>query len=182
MIRLTLILLFGISVAAAIQVKTSFADSVNVEPISNNIITTGPCAYKLSISTSASAEIIWNLWADVENWKEFDTLLEYSFLKDQTSFELGAVGYVKARGAPKTKFEIIEFDAGKSFTESLKLPAWHTLELKRLVHVSEGKTVFTHEIVFKGPFKGVLYYFLADNFKRELPLVMTRLKLVAESK
>lgn len=139
------------------------------------------CSFKYSVKTTATRDVIWGLWADVKNWKSYDTLLEYSFLKEPMIFEKGAIGYVKASGAPKTKFEIIEHKEGTYFTESLKLPLYHSLELKRYFEVSnDGTTIFTHEVGFKGPLKNVLFYFLAKSFKKELPLVMNRLKEVAE--
>jgi len=144
---------------------------------------TGDCSYSLTLTTTASTDTIWALWEDVENWKDYDTILKYSYLLDDAKFEVGAVGYVKAKGAPKTKFELIAVQTNKSFTESLKLPFWNTLLLKRLVDKdNNGQAFFTHEVEFKGPLKGLMYFFLAKTFKEELPLVMGRLKALAEKK
>ena len=139
------------------------------------------CSLKLSVKTKASQEMIWQLWADVENWKRFDTLLEYSYLEEGASFEKGATGYVKAYGAPRTRFELTFVDQGVSFVETLKLPLYHSLDLRRYFASGEkGETVFVHQVDFKGPLKGVLYYFLKDTFAEELPLVMGRLRDLAE--
>jgi len=151
------------------------------QPVTNKIIDLDGCSYKLSIPTSASKKTIWRLWADVENWKDYDTILEYSYLEDDAKFEVGATGYVNARGAPKTKFELIEVNSGKSFVESLKLPLYNQLELKRYFEKNAaGQTIFTHEVEFKGPLKSLMYLLLANTFKKELPLVMGRLKALAE--
>ena len=96
---------------------------------------------------------------------------------------MGAKGFVKADGAPKTKFELIAVDNGNSFVESLKLPLWSTLELKRYVSKNEdNETIFTHEVEFKGFMKRAYYLFLAKTFKKELHLVMGRMKALAESR
>jgi len=138
-------------------------------------------ALKLSVPTSASKSTIWRLWSDVEHWKKFDTELRYSYLKDGTKFSKGATGYLKAKGAPKTCFELTEFQESESFTESLKIPLFQVIELKRYFEVdSDGGTTFTHEVVFKGGLKFIMYPLLAGKFKRELVNVMNNLKDVAE--
>ena len=147
------------------------------------IVQIDPCTYRLTLITKAKPETIWKLWEDVDNWKDYDTILQYSYLKDEAEFAVGAIGYVKAEGAPKTKFEIIQVDSGNSFIESLKLPLWSTLELKRYVSKnSDGDTVFTHEVEFKGWMKRAYYLLLAKTFKKELHLVMGRMRDLAETR
>ena len=149
----------------------------------NTIISTGPCSYSLTIEAKASHDIIWQLWENVEDWKSYDIIVTYSYLQDPGIFETGAVGFVKTKSAPKTRFELLDVDKGNSFTESLKLPLWNSLELKRkVVAIDEQTSAFTHEVEFKGPLKSVMYLFLAKTFKKELPLVMGRMKTLAESK
>jgi len=148
----------------------------------SSIVSTGKCSYSLTLTTTASRDTIWELWHDVENWKSYDTVLQYSYLVDDADFEVGAIGYVKARGAPKTKFELVEVDFGHSFIESLKLPLWSRLELKRrVVKIDDATVAFTHEVDFKGRFKGVMYFLLAKRFKKDLKMVMTNMKELAES-
>ena len=138
-------------------------------------------AFKYSLETSASKATIWRLWEDVENWKKYDTILQYSYLQDNAEFEAGAIGYVKAKGAPKTRFELIEVNKPTSFVESLKLPLFNSLLLKRYFEVNDsGKTTFTHEIEFKGPLRWLTHALIGSTFKKETPLVMGRLKDIAE--
>jgi len=146
-----------------------------------SIISTGPCSYSLTFEAKANKKIIWSLWENVEDWKSYDIIVKYSYLNAPGVFETGATGYVKTKSAPKTRFELIEVDKGSSFTESLKLPLWNSLELKRrVVAIDEQSSAFTHEVEFKGPLKRVMYLLLANTFKKELPLVMGRLKALAE--
>jgi len=140
------------------------------------------CSLKLSVTTTAQKSTIWRLWSDVENWKKFDTILEYSYLVDNAKFEQGAVGYLNARGAPKTKFVLVKMDPSVSFTESLKLPLFQTVELQRYFEANEsGDTTFTHEVNFKGGLRFLMYALLARKFRSELVKVMGNLKDVAES-
>ncbi len=144
--------------------------------------------YRLSLSlpTSASPETIWALWKDVENWKQFDTLLEYSYLEKGHVFEDGANGFIKARGAARTRFTLRDVAEGESFTETLFVPLYQQIELKRYVQTipasdtKEEHTLFTHEVVFKGRLRFLIYAIAASSFKKELPLVMQRLRELAE--
>lgn len=134
------------------------------------------------VETTASQETIWRLWSDVENWNTFDTLLEYSYLKEGQEFETGGTGYLKAATGPKTKFILTDVNAPHAFSEKLKLPLWQVIELKRSFEPAqeEGKTAFVHEVHFKGGLKPIYYAALASTFKKELVLVMGRLKALAE--
>ena len=179
-----LVLVFGALVVNA-QVDNDLDENeTSQETIAQEkIVQIDACAYSLTLTTKASQKTIWKLWEDVENWKDYDTILEYSYLDDDAEFVVGAKGFVKADGAPKTKFEIIAVDQGNSFIESLKLPLWSTLELKRYVSKNDdGETVFTHEVEFKGFMRRAYYLLLAKTFKKELHLVMGRMKALAESR
>ncbi len=137
---------------------------------------------KYSAKTSASKATIWSLWADVENWKEFDVRLQYSYLVDDICLKKGAVGYLKAKNAPKTKFKITQFKKLVSFTESLKIPLYQTIELQRYFEESDdGSTIFTHQVTFKGGLRPIMYGLLHRPFKKDLKLVVERLKDLAET-
>lgn len=150
--------------------------------IIDRIINLPGCAFKYSVATSAPRHTIWQLWSDVENWKMFDTRLEYSFLYNGTEFEMGAIGYIKSKGAPKTRFELTEVIPGERFTETLILPLYQSLELKRYFETTDsGGTIFTHEVRFKGSLRWFYYLVLNKAFKKDLPLVMNAMKALAET-
>ena len=168
---ITIILVFLLSINL-----TAIADDKAVMVLSNY-------AMKYSIETSASKETIWHLWSDVENWEEFDEHLEYSKLIDDVSFSVGDKGIIKSKGAPRTVFELTNVDRGKSFTEVLKLPLWQTVHLKRYFEVSpSGKTIFTQEVIFKGGLRSIYHALFGGAFKKDLPLVMMKMKYLAEQK
>jgi len=171
---------------AALMAKAQVDHSPTANPEKETleeIVQIDACTYSLTLSTRARKKTIWKLWEDVENWKDYDTIIEYSYLQDDADFEAGAKGFVKTDGAPRTRFEITAVDHGNSFVESLKLPLWSTLELKRYVSKNnDDETVFTHEVEFKGLMKHAYYLLLAKTFKKELPLVMGRMKALAEQR
>lgn len=152
------------------------------EPPADGVEVLSGYRLKYSVETTAKQSTIWRLWSDVENWKRFDTLLEYSRLDEGHYFEPGATGVIKADGANKTGFKLTQVTPGVSFTETLFVPLYQRIELKRYFEKSEsGQTIFTHEVVFKGRLRFLIYAAAASQFKKELPLVMGRLKAVAES-
>ncbi len=156
-------------------------DTFGSDVVNNDVQVLKGYRLKHSVETTAKPSTIWRLWSDVENWKKFDTLLEYSYLDDGQKFELGATGVIKADGASKTRFTLSEVTQGVSFTETLFVPLYQRIELKRYFEKLEtGQTVFTHEVVFKGRLRFLIYAVAASTFKKELPLVMGRLKSVAE--
>lgn len=173
-IIVTLALVFAIAVLSMLLQAQERTDTDDVIVLPNYSL-------KYSVETTAKKSTIWRLWSDVENWKKFDTILEYSYLVDDAEFEVGSIGYLKAEGAPKTKFELIQVNEPDSFVESLKIPLWQTIELQRYFEVNEnGTTTFTHEVNFKGGLRLVMYGLLAGTFKKELKHVMSQLKEVAE--
>jgi len=155
---------------------------ISADDLDSQIVSTGKCSYSLTLTANASKEVIWHLWEDVENWKTYDTVIQYSYLEDEAEFAIGATGFVKTKGAPRTKFELTEMDKGNSFVEKLKLPLWSSLDLKRRVVIVDSNTVaFTHEVEFKGQFKGLMYSLLAKRFKKDLKKVMINMKTLAEA-
>ena len=174
---------FALTIVVVMIVVTTVGanEEVSEAELDSQIISTGDCSYSLTLTAKASKGVIWKLWEDVENWKSYDTVIQYSYLEDDAEFVVGATGYVKTKGAPRTKFELTEVDAGNSFVEKLKLPFWSSLDLKRRVVVVDADTVaFTHEVEFKGRFKGLMYSLLAKRFKKDLKKVMINMKKLAE--
>jgi len=172
-----------LKIAASILIVASLsACSSTTQSNVDNVIELPNYSLKYSVETSAKKNTIWRLWSDVENWKRFDTLLGYSYLADNAKFKTGAIGYLNAKGAPKTKFILTEVNDGISFTESLKILLYQTIDLQRYFEVNnKGKTTFTHEVNFKGSLKSILYFLLSGTFKNELINVMENLKKVAEN-
>lgn len=147
----------------------------------DNIILLPDYSFKYSAETSASTQDIWKLWSDVQNWKQFDERIEYSSLDDGQIFTSGARGYLKGKNAPRTAFELVDVKSGISFTQRLKLPFYQFIELRRYFEKdTNGKTVFTHEVNFKGRLRALTYAMLSSPFKKDLKLVVNQIRLIAE--
>jgi len=155
---------------------------LQAQTLTDEIIELPGFAFKYSTQTSASKAAIWRLWTDVENWKQFDVALEYSYLQDNAVFAEGVQGYLKADGAPRVGFEIEQLKQGESFAVNLEIPLYQAIKQQRYFEPSEiGSTVFTHEVRFSGGLSPLVYLFLQSLYKRETQSVVQRLKSLAEA-
>lgn len=96
-----------------------------------------------SLRTSASPERIWQIWADVPNWYTWDSGLKSARLDGD--FVLNATGRLTPDRGRSSKFKIVAFEAGRSYTFRTRLPLGG-LYVKRTLSAEADGTVFTHEV------------------------------------
>jgi hypothetical protein len=130
-----------------------------------------------TLKTSASPEQIWAIWTDVPHWSEWDTELSRSSLDG--AFSLGAIGKLKPKSGPVSPFKISQFNVGRSYTLTMKLPL-SQLSIHRYLHVQSGETYFTHEVSFQGFLAFLFGFLLGRRFRIVLPSVMENIKQIAE--
>ena len=131
-----------------------------------------------SLETTASPEAIWQIWTDVPNWKDWDTGLKDASITG--AFELEAKGQIISLEGRKSRFEVVEFIEGQSYTYKTKLPLG-SLYVKRYLTEEKGKTVFTHEVWFKGLTGAIFAKAFGEKFRNMLPDVLGRIKTIAEA-
>ncbi len=130
-----------------------------------------------TIKTSASPEKIWSIWTNVENWSRWDTELLDSCLEDP--FELGAVGQLTPKSGRVSTFRISQFNLGKSYTFTIRLPLC-SLNVHRYLSSQSDGTCFTHEVSFQGFLAFVFGLLFGRRFQAALPHVMENVKKIAE--
>ena len=77
-------------------------------------------AIEISRQTTATKKQVWNLWADVANWKSWDSIVKSSELYGD--FREGTKGVVKLAIGPKSNFIITGCKPLESFTNRSFLP------------------------------------------------------------
>ena len=77
-------------------------------------------AIEISRQTTATKKQVWNLWADVANWKSWDSTVKISELYGD--FREGTKGVVKLAIGPKSNFIITGCKPLESFTNRSFLP------------------------------------------------------------
>ncbi len=135
--------------------------------------------FRNSMSTTAAPDVIWQIWTDVPNWKNWDSGLKNAVLDG--TLKKGAKGKIISLEGRKSKFKIVEFIPGKSYTFKTKLPLG-SLYVKRYLSTSDGKTTFTHEVWFKGLTAGIFAKAFGKDFRQMLPDVMENIQQIAEEK
>ena len=80
----------------------------------------GRWSTEISRQTTATKEQIWDLWADVANWKSWDSTVKSSELYGD--FNVGTKGMVKLAIGPKSKFVITDCNPFETFTNRSFLP------------------------------------------------------------
>ncbi|MEM9328366.1 MAG: SRPBCC family protein [Bacteroidota bacterium] len=133
--------------------------------------------FSYSLSTTASPEEIWSIWIDVDHWKDWDTGLKDASMEG--AFGLGAKGAILSLEDRKSKFSVVAFEEGESYTFKTKLPLGGLL-VKRFLTIEKGQTVFTHEVWFTGITKGIFANAFGKKFREMLPEVLENIKSIAE--
>jgi Polyketide cyclase / dehydrase and lipid transport len=72
------------------------------------------------LTTEATKEQLWKLFADVNSWHSWDKGIEYA--KMEGRFEKGNHFILKPKGGPKVKIELIETIENSRFTDLTKFP------------------------------------------------------------
>lgn len=82
------------------------------------------------IYQNVSVKDIWNRWADIDNWHEWNPGVEYCKL--QGSFAKGSFFVLKPKGAPLAQIELIEVEKGKRFIDCTTFPGSKIMVRMRL--------------------------------------------------
>ena len=130
-----------------------------------------------SLETTASAATIWNIWTDVPSWKEWDSGLKDASIMEDFSYK--AKGTIISLEGRKSRFKVIEFEQGRSYTIKTVLPLG-SLCVKRSLSSQNGKTLFTHEVWFSGLTGGIFAKAFGAKFREMLPEVLENIKRKAE--
>ena len=134
--------------------------------------------FEHTVITNASPDAIWDLWANVSRWPEWDTELQTAELDGP--FELGATGRLQPQKGPQSAFVISQLEAGRSYTFTTRL-FFSRLDVYRFLAQRDDQTVFTHRVSFRGPLGFIFGRLLGPGFKCALPSVMKQLARLAEA-
>ena len=132
---------------------------------------------EFSMETKASEAKIWQIFTDVENWKEWIDDIEYSTIDGK--FEDGTLVTIKNINKPKSSSPLKDVVVNKSFILQVKMPL--------------SKVDFIHEIVkdsgalkvrFAVEVSGTLAFLIKTIFRKSvaksLPTVAKKLVELAE--
>ena len=133
----------------------------------------------VSRTTTASPETIWDLWADIANRTKWDEGLEAARIDGP--FQQGASGEVKLRDQPPRRFEVIECQPMRRYTDRFFLPMGTTMDWHHSVEErGHSQRQVTFQVVANGPTSLVLAPVLRRILQGELPQTVDKLINLAE--
>jgi hypothetical protein len=72
------------------------------------------------ITTKVTADQMWALFSDVNNWHTWDQAIEFARLDGP--FKQGAYFTLKPKGGPKVKVELLEVQPNRKFVDMTRFP------------------------------------------------------------
>jgi hypothetical protein len=131
-------------------------------------------------TTTASPAEIWRQWAEVADRTRWDDGLEWARLDGP--FEVGSTGEVKLYDQSPTKFEIIECEPGRKYTDRFELPLGGSMTwYHSIAERGGGVRAVTFEVEVTGPTSVVLAPILRNILDEQLPSTVDKLIDVAEA-
>ena len=132
---------------------------------------------RATAETTATPDAVWELWTDVERWKEWDRHVLWSRLDGP--FAPGSKGEIKPAAGPKASFVLTEVVPERRFTDCLRLP-FATLEYQHeLTPVAEGWRI-THRVQINGPLAFLFNRIIGRTIAAELPTAVRNLARLAD--
>lgn len=133
----------------------------------------------VSRTTTASPEAIWNLWADVANRTRWDDGLERARIDGP--FRPGASGEIKLQGQPPRRFEIVDCQPMRRYTDRFFLPLGTTMDWHhRVAEAGDNQRQVTFQVVVKGPTSLAMAPVMRRILESELPRTVDKLVGLAE--
>lgn len=128
---------------------------------------------------NVSADAIWALWADINNWPSWHGDLDYCKLSGD--FKVGNYFMLKPKGAPAVKIELTEINEKQHFTDCTKFLGarmydTHTMTLK------EGGVLLSNKVVVTGLLKWLWVKLVAKNVADSVPNEMDALVNLARTR
>ncbi|GIB53803.1 hypothetical protein VCSRO187_3627 [Vibrio cholerae] len=129
--------------------------------------------FENSILVKASRSQVYQLYRDVENWKEWDQEVKAS--KISSEFQEGCSGFLTPSKGPTAKIKIVKVCQDVSFTVVSKLPFCCMCFEHELI--DEGNlTRVIHRVLFSGKLRFLFGFLIGNQIKKGLPQTLQGLK------
>lgn len=126
----------------------------------------------------APADVWSRAYADVAAWSKWNAEIKRATLDGP--FALGAVARIVFRTGLRLRFRVVEFEAGRLFTDEARLPGARMAH-RHLVEPAKGGSRLTNTIYIEGPAAGLWRRILGPAAARTLPDAQRAVAELAES-
>jgi len=128
--------------------------------------------------SGVSAQTIWKIWTDVNNWTNWHDDLDYCKLKGD--FAVGNYFILKPKGVRPVKIFFTEINEGESFTDCTSFLGAKMYDTHSVVE-KDGGVELTNKLVVVGPLKWLWIMLVANNVAKTVPEETNALVRVAKS-
>ncbi len=130
---------------------------------------------KSEAKARAKSQDVWSLWRDVASWPLWSQEIEWSTLEGL--FEKGALGTIKPKGWPASKFVVTKVKEGQSFTTESSLPKTKMTFSYQITSDKEMITI-THQVKVTGLLAPLLWItarpLMKKNIQKNVENIATR--------
>lgn len=123
------------------------------------------------VTKDVTKEQMWKLFADVNNWHNWDEGIEFAKLEGK--FEKGNYFTLKPKGGPKVKVELLETLVNKSFLDVTTFPLAKMYDNHIFEEMPDGLKI-TNIISVEGVLSFVWIKLVAQNIVSALPFDMKK--------
>ncbi|MBK9236073.1 MAG: SRPBCC family protein [Rhodoferax sp.] len=131
------------------------------------------------IAVAASPEVIFDIYADVENWPTWDPDTKRASIDG--SFQVGSDGRLTPTKGSTVPIVLTKVVPAKCFTVESKIPLFRLLFEHELTRVP-GATEVVHRVTLSGLLSIVLGHMLVKQLNSGLPVTLRNLKVLAEAR
>ena len=128
---------------------------------------------------NVSAEVIWKLWTDINNWTKWHGDLDYCELDGD--FTVGNHFILKPKGAPAVNIMLTEVNEMQNFTDCTKFLGARMYDTHSL-EVKDGGVLLSNKLVVTGPLKWLWVKIVAKHVAETVPNEMDSLVDLARKK
>src|SRR5215208_3418947 len=130
-----------------------------------------------SAESAASPAAVWRRWTDVEHWETWSPQgVEWARLDGP--FEPGTTGEIKAPGAPKSAFMLVEVYPERAFATEAKMPGGR-MRFEHEVEQIDAGVKITHRATITGPLTFAWSKLAGRRIERGMPDSVRRLAVMA---
>lgn len=126
-----------------------------------------------------TAEDIWKIWTDVNNWPTWHDDLEYCKLEGE--FKVGNYFMLKPKGVGAVRIVFTDIIEGQEFTDCTNFFGAKMHDTHKVVEV-EGGVILSNKLVVTGPLKWLWIKLVAQNVAATIPEESAALVKLARAK
>jgi uncharacterized membrane protein len=133
-----------------------------------------------SIEIDAPAEVVWQVFSDVEHWPEWTASVTSLVGRDGADLAVGKRFSIKQPGMAKLTWKVTEIDPGLSWTWVQRAPGVAVTARHHVIVQPDGRTLVRQELDQRGMIGALVGRLMIKKTKRFLELEAQGLKTRSE--